>query len=520
MDLAKSRAVFEEHYHKNPWLVLDNPGLHLWEFLRDLYDNAGMPNSILSKLRICKSFAWTTGEITLEKSSGEIKQPPNLIELLKILRQEQDSVPTIICANQSLRANLMQQLLYLRLPVEEYSFALAGEKPGLQALEILAACMKSLELLTENVSDSEWQQELNTLIWELIGELCSDGFQLALVASKKSGKSTLLNCLLGQHLSPTGSELATPGSISYRESDKYRLIAGNRIVTFHSGKDLRYLLERDFSRAQYDVANNYCLENMEVEYIRENMLLPYWTLIDTPGHDYAGTGHAGSALKSLRECNAALFLIDYQKYLVESEKNLLLQAKKTLAQDDLFLALNKLDMSLQDSGAKSWIAAVDFIRTRLISIDGRFTEHIIRPLSARLYSNLLVLRNSVPDFPAIGELFEAKDDILDLLPALRRKLKGVLPEEIKSALANLAADAGRIADGYGFEKLTCDLLERISGVPALANHIYRSRIDMKRELSQAGKDRMKYLISVYSSRGTLSSVREAIAPLVNELNKI
>lgn len=175
-----------------------------------------------------------------------------------------------------------------------------------------------------------------------------------------------------------------------------------------------------------------------------------------------------------------LFLIDYQKYLVESEKTLLLQASELLATDDLYLALNKLDMALQDSGAKSWIAAVDFIRTRLIAIEARFAEFLIRPLSARLYSNLLLLRNYSSECPALRELFEAKNDILPLLPKLRRNLKKQLPEEIKTALSNLAADAGRIADGYGFETLTCGQLENFSGVPALARHIYQRRWGMKK----------------------------------------
>lgn len=112
-------------------------------------------------------------------------------------------------------------------------------------------------------------------------------FQASVSSIKKSGKSTLLNCLLGEHLSPTGSELATPNSIAYRGGNKHRLTAGNRIVEKLNGQELKRLLEKEFSNAQYDVDHQFCLANMEVEHASTKELLPSWTLIDTPGPDAA-----------------------------------------------------------------------------------------------------------------------------------------------------------------------------------------------------------------------------------------
>ena len=44
--------------------------------------------------------------------------------------------------------------------------------------------------------------------------------KFAVAASKKAGKSVIVNCFLGEEIAPTSTELATPNNCFYKKSKK------------------------------------------------------------------------------------------------------------------------------------------------------------------------------------------------------------------------------------------------------------------------------------------------------------
>lgn len=489
-DFVKAKETIENYYQKDPWLILDNSRLELSDFLKELHYKGSMPNSVLSRLKVCKNIQWSIDALALTDEGNNIWQPLNMVSLLKFLRKG-NKFKFIFNDNISFQAEIIQQLIFLGFPLDDVEFESKTRTAGFEKINYFIHTLKMTRqnLLSVKNTINSSHKVLN-IINELIKELrkpVAGGKKLAIAASKKSGKSTLLNCLLGEVIAPSSNELATPNSCSYSKSVSGQYCMEFERVWFYAdnSKDLQKLIATEFTKAQSNKSAGFTLPDMSIYYPAENTVLPDWQLIDTPGPDAKGTRHRKSAVKNLEECNAAIFLIDYQKYLLNSEEEYLDQIKSIFNNrfSSLVLVLNKMDLAMQDSGAKSWIMSLDFIRNRLRSIDENFSECIIFPTSALIYANLLNVKGAIKKYPDLEKLFDEETDWLEILPSIKRQIKKENALETLTALSNLGADAARIADILGINRITASTLWNFSGILQLINYLKNNLLATAQEFN-------------------------------------
>lgn len=460
----------------DPWLVLMNPDLSLHEYLTTLHEDYGLNNSVLSRMKICRYLTWEKGSVSFKQLQIKQRFPADIVELLKLLRES--GHPEVIIENDDkiLFAELVQQLIYLNFPLKRVYVGLRSERQDRGYVRQLFAdaamhavnvqiCLESLPQCPDAASLHESMEICRALLsGKFHGPL-----KLAIAASKKSGKSTLLNCILGLDIAPNSAEIATPNTCEYinSEGQQFRLyINEENVQVFDSAAMLKEKIESEFLKAQRNKNAGFSMLDMKVEYPGKNRLPNGWNLLDTPGPDTAGTYHRKSAEQAMLECDAAIFIIDYSKYLTENEYSYLEWIKSIFAQkghfSNLAFVLNKMDLAIQDKGAKSWVKSIDFIRCRLKSLDPNYAECIIFPISALNYANLLTLQDAADKEPLIAKLLDNDtrwnknigweiDDLEDL------------DEVVITALARLLGEVSHIKHIMGLKDPTTEEIKNLSG---------------------------------------------------------
>lgn len=471
-DMAYDARYIRENSADN-WYVLNNQDLTLSDFLSSLHDSFALPSSRLHTLKICRNLQWTPGKIRYANEKGVIQEPASIIDLLKLLRIAGKHWLDFSGADNALFAEIMQQLVYLEYPLESLVIGRGGHKGrGEELAGILAELTIALGAFAARLEDfpatpmRENTLFLLSVFMEYLARAQWHKFKLGLAASKKSGKSTLLNALLGQSVAPANMETASPNTIRYKKGagPQYRLIYESVARNFPTAAELRKYLAREFHKAQKDKASGFALPDMEIEFPKYGLLAPGWQILDTPGPDAAGARHDASAHNALKDSDAAIFLIDYSKSLTGGEINYLAWLDKTRKNKISVYALNKLDLAWGEPDAKSWIKSVDLIRQRLRQSYSGFAECVIFPVSARLYDDCkLIERDSKLDI--------LRDYPHDLMAGLRRlRAARVLGEDEKTLVGRMTLTLERLAD-LGAPKQSLASLMKLSGVENLAAFI-------------------------------------------------
>lgn len=466
----------------DPWFVLNNPHIALHEYLTGLHEDFGLENTVLSRLKICRNLVFKKRSVCFQQPLSGHDYPEDMVDLLKLLRVSGRPQIIIENNNKTLLADIAQQLLYLNYPLNRLYLRLRYETGGENALADLARdcvlnasrAQAALDMLPTLPEARKLRQQLD-ICRSVLGGNATGLLELSLAASKKSGKSTLLNCLLGLDLAPNSSELATPNACAYSPSKgaNFYLHIGDQKHEFNSANDLKNRIEEEYKKAQRDGDSGFALPDMHVEYPDCGTLPDNWRLVDTPGPDAAGASHRQSAEKALSRADAALFLIDYSKYLTENEYAYLSWIRKVFSgrgHSHMAFVLNKMDLALQDSGAKSWVKSIDFIRSRLADLDSHYTESLIFPVSALNYANLLRLRKNAARHSALKRLLE--DSSRWDREAERQTRTLELDEESEESLERLFGETRRMGHMLGLKNPTTSQIMELSGVPQLRDYIF------------------------------------------------
>lgn len=492
LDIAAALPYIKENAREDPWLVLNNPDLLLHEYLTNLHDTFGLENSVLSRLKICRNLRWDKGHVCYRAASGRVFWPEDMVDLLRLLREA--VLPQLTVQNRLLQTELMQQLVYLDYPLDRLRIALESEMrfregPDLHGLQI--TLLQSLGAVA-NLPASPISVAVHSCLETCrgaLGGVCA-GPKLGLAAAKKSGKSTLVNCLLGSDISPASNETATPCSCEYAPSQDghFHLWLGEQRHDCGSAAEVRKRMEAEFQRAQRSAEDGFSLPDMRVEYPGKNRLPGDWALVDTPGPNASGTTHRDSARNSLQGCDAAIFLVDYEKYLDDGEADYLAWIKSVYAArgsyHTLVFALNKMDLALKDNGAKSWVKSLDFIRSRLAAMDAGYSECLLFPLSALNYASLMTLASASE--PAIRALLAEGAVWGEETRKSRRALRRTLDDHTLAAFTNLLASVESMEDILGLENPTTGEIRCLSGVPRLMNYVF-GRIDLQSDWHQTAR---------------------------------
>lgn len=473
----------------------------LYDYIQALCDEGKLDDETLYQLKFCYSTE-TLNVSFLVQEAEQWTFKRHIASIADLIRELDGKTPCRIVVNTDSRKDLSfiaQQLIFIRYPLELADVLLSREAREMEKeslfwqradknLEEISEKLKALFGFSAQVPDTdscitaeisrkaqETLRTCNELRWQMeflqMELFQSRKVKLAIAASKKTGKSVMVNCFIGEAIAPTDVQLATPNNCIYQKSPdgKYHLqIEGSgEERSFSSREELRQTIEEQFRAAQHDREHGFSLPDMRISYLSDNHFSAC-EIYDTPGPDAAGSTHREAALRSMNECDMFVFAIDYGKYLTDSEMEYLREMgrvfKSCRSDFPLIIALNKIDFRYYDSKkSKSIVAATDFIKNRLGKIEEDFRDCVIFPTCALEYLSAVEAENA-----GVTEL---------RVPASSDDMKKVrFAHKDVPALAVLHEHAENLEYYRGIQEFSYDVFKRDSGMPALMNYVFRMAI--------------------------------------------
>lgn len=275
-------------------------------------------------------------------------------------------------------------------------------------------------------------------IKEILETTKDRSIKVAVFATKKTGKSMVIDGILEEEYAPTSLELATPTVIEYvpHDSNKIILIENGRVI-FESEnvKEVRKYLKEKFEKVN---KAGKLLPEIMVKYPKRNRFVEY-TVYDTPGPDLAGSEHGKVIETYLEKSDVALFIMDYSKYAQEEEIKLLEKVIKEYKEKkkkklSLIVAVNKIDLMYSDQDLEKMQTRVaEFIREKLKVLD--IDELVVIPISAMYYFYALTMEKMLP---------EAREDLEKLDESEKTEI-----HENKSYLSTLDTAKSVLKRHYG-----------------------------------------------------------------------
>jgi hypothetical protein len=300
------------------------------------------------------------------------------------------------------------------------------------------------EQLSNLKSDSavviEKKQEIHEIlegIKEAVETLGDDEpIKVAVFATKKAGKSMIVNALLGEEFAPTSLELPTPTVIEYHPWDeKYiRVKVGEKLEDFKTVSEVKKYLENLFKENNRDLKGGK-IPVVKVFYPRKKGI--NYSIFDTPGPDLAGSQHGDFIDEYIKKTDVAIFVVDYSKYAQTEEIKLLEKIVKEFKnrnkENTLLIAINKLDLMYHDeSTEKIKTRVADFIRHKLQLLG--IEEPVVIPITALIYFYSKKLEKA---FPEIKKEANIRRFLLNLEDELEENRENIsVSEEIFQTVSN------------------------------------------------------------------------------------
>lgn len=415
--------------------IWDGPS-PLYEVLEDVC--RGMNNQAKFKVRGCYNLRLSEDIIIKKKDNKEIIAKANNIADLRDKLDEIDIDNIIVLTSNDDKElhQVYQQLIYLEkickvFLEEELDKKLKINKFLENRENFINLIMNLKDALNEkidicyNISNKEDREKalkifnelINTLeqIIELTTKFEIKPLKVGVFATKKAGKSMIVNCLLKEEYAPTSIELPTPCNIFYKPHDRAEIILhheGEEKI-FNRPEELREYLNKMFRQVSLEGKR---LSDMTIYYPAGKDIIKY-EIIDTPGPDLAGSEHFQAVQHSLAEADVVVFVIDYSKYAQESEVELIRKIKEEIIDksqkiNSLIVVINKLDLVFLDANTeKLKLRITDFIYKKFKEKLG--IEHlIVLPMSALTGFYLTKLRKlygeEIKDAKEIKEKLEEK----------------------------------------------------------------------------------------------------------------
>jgi len=336
------------------------------------------------------------------------------------------------------------------------------------------------------------QKEILTLLSNIeinLKDSQKKDLNICVMGTKKSGKSVVINCLIGDEYAPTSLELPTPNTCRYLpnkfQEDKY----ANKIVLdynneeikiFDTAEQVRKYICGEFLSARKKMSG---LTEMTIYYPAGNNAMASFEIIDTPGPNFGEVDsyeiaskavkitdeeinklinqHAKEAVKWIEKSDVVIFLMQYGNHLTNDELKFFKKIKEVFENKDKFYSLvivvNKMDMMYMSEEYKSKIRFLDYIRGELMKIG--YKGFFIMGTSALQY----FYSNSVLKFED-GNSLKTDDfeDFTSNLEKLRKKYKG--QNEKMTVISFLNTEIGHLNDFHSIDGVTLKTLRRYSGI--------------------------------------------------------
>ncbi len=316
---------------------------------------------------------------------------------------------------EGLRQILSETLYLVGLPLEKVDFSFLIELYNLFSFNLLVnafACEKivaDIDLLTNTLNEKMRANHVYLLL-----------------GSKKAGKSSVINALIGKKYAPESSETPTPNIVIYEGvnifNSKSVLITDETeggIQIFPSSKDLYNHLFEMFEEKKYDgkklgYIGVFFPLSQSLPYLDPSLtsqrLMESIKLVDTVGPDFAASEH--NFLYQILEdlifsSDLIIFVMDYSKHLQDIELKLLKEIadtvkkiKETGEESPAILCLiNKIDVMEHDMATiKIPLRIAHFIKNKLHNLGLPEEKIIVIPVSAKLFSEVKQIEEAYPSF--------------------------------------------------------------------------------------------------------------------------
>ena len=496
-DLEQDKQMLSDIKDANAIFVLTGPQ-PLYQYIEELRIN----NRLSYQKRICKELTGLDVDYTLGDSVTHVSCFSELLEALDascvsyvMVKGDTTGDEERNAAVRTQLSDIVQQIIYLGLPLEKIQVVTEREFQDIQKVMRFEAGITELQDMVkeaqEKLQSVDYQeytdiQKTVKRSMETISDCLQDAtaseLKIAVAASKKSGKSVIVNSMIKCELAPTSLELATPNNCIYRRSGKentYTLSYGPNYLEYQDPLKMREQILQMFKNAQMDSAHGYAIRDMNIGYVSGEQGFSSYTIYDTPGPDLAGAvGHKEAAERAIHEADVIVFSIDYSKYLVDSEYKYLEMIREVCKSKkkfySLILCVNKLDLRYDSEGVKSVPRILDFIREKLISIDPGFRDCIVMGTSALTYFNCLKAV-TMPDCQCLGDAegFSSNlQDCIDHYLDIEDEGRGDSTDEEMTTLSFLYKMSSNMKNFHGVKVIeSIEELKQSSGMPNFLSYV-------------------------------------------------
>jgi small GTP-binding protein len=419
----------------------------------------------LNRLKIVNEISFNFRVLLKDKNNGEIiAEARSLSKVLEhINTAEINRYMLVLITDEKDRdvvSDIMQQFVYLDLHIDVMLEKEEYERNAVKAFrenlnKIKVALKVARQGVYEAPADKKLQGGKNKFVNAIddieciLQEAEKRQHTVAVMATKKAGKSVIVNSFLGNEYAPTSFELATPNSIIYKSSNenKIELKYRNDIKEFESVDLIRNHVESIYKNAELEIKAEEPLEDMHIEYKKEKQSLNNFTIIDTPGPNLAGSNHKEIAYKWIETADVIVFTIDYTKYLTTDEENYLRDIKTFFDKYDkshsLIVIVNKIDLLYTSGEKNSVVRFLDFLQFKLKELG--YKGFVIFAASALQYFSAV----KVPKLQGCEHLHEVKSE--ELMRKLRKCKSSYMGQKEMSLIRTLEDYIRDIEDYHGIK---------------------------------------------------------------------
>jgi small GTP-binding protein len=348
-------------------------------------DNSGVDGNSIHKIRVAREIVFNCEAHLKHKATDKVLlRPKKLSELINYLDENalKDYRLVLDFEDKDMLSEIIQQLLYLDVDIE---VMLLSEESERKKMELFFERFDALKDTLDKAKSLIHHKKINLIIEEdrknilkalsdiekMLIEIHRKDLNVAIMALKKSGKSVLVNCFLGDEYAPTSIELQTFNICIYKKSKtkKISLNYQNKQIMFGSPAQVKHFVLDQFRNAQNNQTSTFILDDMEINYVTNEDSLCNYTIIDTPGPDMARSDHKKIAYKWIGKADVVLFIVDYTKYLTASEEEFFRDIKTVFEEHNKFysfiVVVNKLDLMYLSEEKKSALRFLDFLKSKL-----------------------------------------------------------------------------------------------------------------------------------------------------------
>lgn len=474
----------------------------LEEVSRDLNPHAKM------RIMGCKNVKFKEYVILKKFDTGEVIRFRELKDLGdKLLDINEMDFFSITSNDRNEMFELVQQLVnlgintnvYLEEELERKKIVESFKENRKEFLEKIQRLKNSLEEKFKNLRASITDPQELERVEAVMGQLLESAeemkkavenaeekpIKVAVFATKKAGKSMVVNSLLEEEYAPTSNEIPTPCLILYKphHSRRIKLEHDGLEYWFDDAKSLKDYLRDVFEKVSLEGKK---LSTMTIYYPKKGNV--NYEIVDTPGPDLAGSEHDEVVKEAIEDADVAVFLIDYSKYAQKSEVELLKELKdyfhgKKLKYNSLIIVVNKIDLVFKDADLeKIRLRITDFAYEKFKTLG--FESFAVIPISALLAFYMKKLRQ------IFGEEILSQKDVKNYLEEKYYEMEDSIPDTYVSEVQNIANSFSKT---FKKKEVSFNELYSFTGFDIFEGYI-RTLVNDKAEL-----DRLWDCVTVFDS---------------------